>query len=115
MNWREDETLVHIREGSIEVLPLVHWSVKIVLAVHHVEIILESLLYLFDDVALRGIWVDWFSPFPVVLVSLVKETMVSNSIARHFVDVLHLVCVLVHATPFVKEFLVLSVIKLVVL
>jgi uncharacterized membrane protein YbhN (UPF0104 family) len=57
---------MHIRERSVEVLTLINWAIVIVLTVHHLEIILESLLNLLNYIALRRIWVDWLSSLPVI-------------------------------------------------
>lgn len=57
---------MHIRKRSVEVLALVNRAIIIILTVHHLEIILESLLDLLNYVALGRIWVHWLSSLPVV-------------------------------------------------
>ena len=57
---------MHIREWSVEVLTFINWSVVIVLTIHNLEIILKTMLNLLYDVALRSIWVNWLSSFPVI-------------------------------------------------
>ena len=66
VDWRKDEALVHVRERSVKVLTLVHRAIVVVLAVHHLEVILEALLNLLDYVALGRIWVNRLSSLPVV-------------------------------------------------
>jgi hypothetical protein len=50
-----------------------------------------------------------------LLIALVKETVVTDAIARYLVNILHLIGVLVRSAPLIKEFLVLRVVVLVVL
>ena len=66
MNGREDEALMHVREGSVEVLTLINRAIVIVLTVHHLEVALETLLNLLNYVAFWCIWVYWLSALPVV-------------------------------------------------
>jgi len=66
VNWREDEALVHVGEGSVEVLAFVYWPLEIVLAIHNLKIILKPMFNLFNDVALGRIWVNWLSSLPVI-------------------------------------------------
>ena len=50
-----------------------------------------------------------------LLVSLLKEAMISDPITRHFVNIFHLVRILVRSASLVEELLVLGMIKFVVL
>lgn len=50
-----------------------------------------------------------------LLIPLVKETVVSDAITGHLVNILHLIGVLVCSAPLIEEFLVLRVVELVVL
>lgn len=111
MNGREDEALVHVRKRSIKVLPLVDWTVIVIFTVHHLEIWLESSLYLLNNIAFRRIWVNWLPSFPVVFVPFLEKAMISNSIAGHLVNILHLISVLVRSASFVEKLLVVSVIR----
>lgn len=112
--WK-NKTLMHVWEWSIKVFSLVYRPVIVVLAVHNMEIILKTLLYLLNYIALRCIWVNWLPPFPVVLISLIEETMISNTIAWDLVNILHLICVLMHSASLIKEFLILCMVKLIIL
>jgi len=115
MNRRKDKALMHVREWSIEVFPLVNRAVIIIFTVHHMEIILESRLYLFDNITFRSIWINWLSSFPVVLIPLLEKLVIPNSIAWHFVNVLHLIGVLVGTASLIEKLFVLRVVELVVL
>ena len=57
---------MHVRKRSVEVLPLIDGTVNVIFTVHYLEVWLESLLNLFDNVALGCIGVYWLSPLPVI-------------------------------------------------
>lgn len=115
MDWWKNKSLMHVWKWPIKVLSLVHRSMIVIFAIHYVEIVLKSLFYLLYDVALRCIRVNWFSPLPVILVSLIKETVISNSIAWDFVNVFHLISVLMHSASLIEELFILCVIKFIIL
>ena len=50
-----------------------------------------------------------------LLVSLLEETMISDTIAGHLVNVLQLICVLVCSAPLIKKFLVVCVVPTIIL
>ena len=115
MDWWKDITLVHIWEGSIEEFSFLLWSVIIIFTIHHLEVILETLFNLFNNITLWGIWVNWLSSIPIILISLIEKTVVSHTITRCFIDIFKLIGVLVWSTSLIEELLVVCMIGFVVL
>lgn len=106
---------MHVGERSVEILSLILRTVVIVLTVHYLEIRLETLFYLLNNIAFWSIGIDWLSSLPVILVPLLEKAVISNSITGHFVDILHLVRILMSSTPLIEELLVVGVVRPVIL
>ena len=131
MNWREDESLVHIWKGPVKVLSFIYRTVIIVLTIHYLKIRLEALLNLLNYVAFWSIRINWLSSFPIIpknfcklinrkivgsnlLVPLLEKTMISDSVAGYLVNVLQLICILMSTASLIEKFLVVSVVRSIV-